>query len=121
MNDLSNMGPLNYFGTFLSQQDQPLICRGTFGRTTGAVDCIAEGWATTQRYWMTFHAVLGDGVSSFSANSWLWERRRYRNALALKSITSTGVGVLLETMEQNSQRITDLDLTHNPLGRGASL
>jgi hypothetical protein len=34
---------------------------------------------------------------------------------------STGVGVLVETMEQNRQRITDLDLSHNPLGQGASL
>jgi Ran GTPase-activating protein (RanGAP) involved in mRNA processing and transport len=40
----------------------------------------------------------------------------------MNSITSTGVRVLLETMEQNSHHITDLDLWHNPIGNeGASL
>jgi Ran GTPase-activating protein (RanGAP) involved in mRNA processing and transport len=38
------------------------------------------------------------------------------------SILSTGVGVLLETMEQNSHHITDLGLQRNPNGNeGASL
>jgi Ran GTPase-activating protein (RanGAP) involved in mRNA processing and transport len=38
------------------------------------------------------------------------------------SISSTGVGVLLETMEQHSHHITDLDLQRNPNGNeGASL
>jgi Ran GTPase-activating protein (RanGAP) involved in mRNA processing and transport len=38
------------------------------------------------------------------------------------TITSTGVGKLLETMEQSSHHITDLALQHNPVGNeGASL
>jgi Ran GTPase-activating protein (RanGAP) involved in mRNA processing and transport len=31
-------------------------------------------------------------------------------------MTSRGVGMLLETMEQKSHHITDLDLQHNPVG-----
>jgi hypothetical protein len=42
--------------------------------------------------------------------------------LAYNSITSTGVGVLLGTMEQSSHHITDLDLQYNHIGnKGASL
>jgi hypothetical protein len=32
------------------------------------------------------------------------------------SITSTGIGVLFETMEQSSHRTTDIDLGHNRIG-----
>jgi Ran GTPase-activating protein (RanGAP) involved in mRNA processing and transport len=42
--------------------------------------------------------------------------------LANNSISSTDVGVLLDTMEQNSHHITDLDLRSNLIGNeGASL
>jgi hypothetical protein len=59
--------------------------------------------------------VLGDDGVSTLAQTRLGTRR-YRNQLVNNAITSTGVGVLLETMEQNSHHITDLDLRHNPLG-----
>jgi hypothetical protein len=74
--------------------------------------------------------------STFQGAAWkmtifpLWRilsavgRRRYRS-LSIRNnwITSTGVGVLLETMEQNNNSITDLDLWSNQdIGNeGASL
>jgi Ran GTPase-activating protein (RanGAP) involved in mRNA processing and transport len=48
--------------------------------------------------------------------------RRYKLTLKDNSITSMGLSVLLETMGQNSNHITDLDLRHNPIGNeGARL
>jgi Ran GTPase-activating protein (RanGAP) involved in mRNA processing and transport len=95
-----------------------------FGHTTGAVDCIAEGLgsnSTLLNIDLSWCALYYDGISILAQN--LGRRKTTLQKLTLKenSITSTGVGVLLETMEQHSLA-TDLDLKDNPLGNeGASL
>jgi Ran GTPase-activating protein (RanGAP) involved in mRNA processing and transport len=66
---------------------------------------------------------LGDGSVSTLAQT-LGSRNTTLQKLALdyNSITSTGAGVLLETMEQSSNYITDLELQLNPIeNEGASL
>jgi Ran GTPase-activating protein (RanGAP) involved in mRNA processing and transport len=69
------------------------------------------------------HCVLGDdGVCILTQT--LGSRNTTLQKLALNgnSITSTGAGILFETMEQSSNSITDLDLQSNTTGNeGASL
>jgi Ran GTPase-activating protein (RanGAP) involved in mRNA processing and transport len=96
-----------------------------FGRTTGAVECIADGLGSNSTLLKIDLSswYLGDGGISILAQT-LGSRNMTLQKLTLynNSITSTGVGVLLETMEQNSHHITDLDLRYNPIGNeGASL
>jgi hypothetical protein len=96
-----------------------------FGRTAGAVECIADGLgsnATLLKINLSYCALGDDGVSILAQT--IGPRNMTLQMLKLNnnSITSTGVGVLLETMEQNSHHITDLDLEGNPIGNeGASL
>jgi Ran GTPase-activating protein (RanGAP) involved in mRNA processing and transport len=96
-----------------------------FGETTGAVECIAEGLgsnSTLLEINLSYCALGDGGVSALARN--LGSRNTTLEKLALRCnyITSTGVGVLLETMEQSSHHLTDLDLTNNPIGNeGASL
>jgi Ran GTPase-activating protein (RanGAP) involved in mRNA processing and transport len=96
-----------------------------FGHTTGAVDCIAEGLGSNSTL-MEIHLIycaLGDGGVSILAQT-LGSRNTTLQKLTLKenSITSTGVGVFLDTMEHGC-RITNLDLKGNGLigNEGASL
>jgi Ran GTPase-activating protein (RanGAP) involved in mRNA processing and transport len=66
---------------------------------------------------------LGDGGLSALAQA-LGSRNVTLQKLTLhfSSITSTGVGVLLETTEQNSHPVNDLDLQRNSIANeGASL
>jgi hypothetical protein len=102
------------------------LSRTLFERIVGAFDCIAEGLGSNS-------TLLNIDLSSCDLRdgsvSTLARNLAYRNTTLQKlnlkenSITSTGVGVLLETMEQNSNRITDLDLEGNEdIGNeGASL
>jgi Leucine-rich repeat (LRR) protein len=96
-----------------------------FGKTPGAVECIADGLgrnSTLLKIDLTWCG-LGDGGVSILAKT-LGSRNTTLQKLTLddNSMTSTGVGVLLETMEQSSNCITDLDLRDNPIGiEGASL
>jgi Ran GTPase-activating protein (RanGAP) involved in mRNA processing and transport len=66
---------------------------------------------------------LGDGdVSILAQNLGFRNVALEKLNLDSNSITSTDVGVLLETMEQSSHHIADLDLQFNPIGKvGASL
>jgi Ran GTPase-activating protein (RanGAP) involved in mRNA processing and transport len=95
-----------------------------FGRTTGAVECIADGVSsnsTLLKIDLSGCALGDDGVSILVQT--LGSRNTTLQKLSLRSnsISSTGVGVLLEAMEQNSH-ITDLDLLYNYIwNEGASL
>jgi Ran GTPase-activating protein (RanGAP) involved in mRNA processing and transport len=100
------------------------LSRNDFGQTTGAVECIADGLGSNStlteidlsgcRLRLVAVSILAQTLGS--RNTTL-----QKLTLANNSITSTSVGVLLETMEHNSH-ITDLDLQNNPIGdEGASL
>jgi Ran GTPase-activating protein (RanGAP) involved in mRNA processing and transport len=96
-----------------------------FGQTTGAVECIADGLgsnSTLLKIDLT-GCVLRDGdVSTLEQTLGSRSTTLQKLILGSNSITSTGVGVLLEAMEQNSCHIPDLDLNSNPIGdEGASL
>jgi Ran GTPase-activating protein (RanGAP) involved in mRNA processing and transport len=96
----------------------------SFGDTTGAVECIVElGSNTTLLKIDLTRCILGNGDDSVLAQT-LSSRNATLEKLSLRfnSITSTGVGWLLETMEQNSCHIMDLHLQHNRIGNeGGSL
>jgi hypothetical protein len=96
-----------------------------FGRTTGAVECIADGLgsnSTLLNIDLSFCALKDAGVSILAQT--LGSRNTTLHKLTLKDnfITSMGVGVLLETTEHNCHHITDLNLQQNLIrDAGASL
>jgi Ran GTPase-activating protein (RanGAP) involved in mRNA processing and transport len=97
----------------------------TFGETTGAVECIAEGLgsnSTLLKIDLT-SCDLGDGgVIALARN--IGSRHTTLQKLSIRNnlITSTGVGMLLDAMEQSSHHITDIDLRSNSIeNEGASL
>jgi Ran GTPase-activating protein (RanGAP) involved in mRNA processing and transport len=101
-----------------------VLSGNNFGRMAGAFDCIAEGLGSNSTLTEIHlsHCFLGGGAVSMLAQN-LGLRNTTLQKLTLKGnfITSMGVGVLLETMEQNSQ-ITILDLGHNSIwNEGARL
>jgi hypothetical protein len=75
------------------------------------------GLAVIQRYGRsTFQIVPSEmTVSPFSRNTTL-----QKLVFGLNEITSTGFGVLLHTMEQQSCNITYLDLYYNPIGNSGA-
>jgi Ran GTPase-activating protein (RanGAP) involved in mRNA processing and transport len=96
------------------------------GRTTGAVEFIAEGLGSNSTLLNIdlSHCALGDGgVSTLAQTLGSRNTTLQKLTLHMNSITATGVGVLLETMEHNSNHVTDLDLWGNSsIGtEGASL
>jgi hypothetical protein len=101
------------------------VSENTFGRTNGAVECIAEGLGSNSTLLKLnlSSCHLGDGdVSTLAQSLGSRDTTLQKLTLASNSITHIGVGVLLETMEQNSQPITDLDLGYNRIrNEGASL
>jgi Ran GTPase-activating protein 1 len=97
-----------------------------FGRTTGAVDRITAGLdsnSTLAKIDISSCDLGDEGISTLARN--LGSRNVSLQKLCLNdnSITSTGVGALLEAMEQNNNHITDLDLQRNDSigNEGASL
>jgi Ran GTPase-activating protein (RanGAP) involved in mRNA processing and transport len=88
------------------------------GETTGAVECIADGLGgnSTLLKIDLSRCNLGDGSLSSLAQT-LGSRNTTLQKLAVggNAIASTGVGVLVEMMEQ-SHNITDLDLQRNCVG-----
>jgi Ran GTPase-activating protein (RanGAP) involved in mRNA processing and transport len=90
----------------------------------GAVDCIVEGLGSNSTLMEInlSRCVLGDGgVSTLARNLGSRNTTLQKLTLSYNAITSTGVGVLLDTME-HSCHITDLDLENNRIGNeGASL
>jgi Ran GTPase-activating protein (RanGAP) involved in mRNA processing and transport len=94
------------------------------GETTGTVEYIADGLGSNSTLLKIdlSSCALRDGGVSILAQS-LGSRNTTLQKLTLhwNAITSTGVGVLLETMEQSSH-ITDLVLDYNPIKNdGASI
>jgi Leucine-rich repeat (LRR) protein len=95
----------------------------SFGRIAGAVDCIADGLgsnSTLLKIDLSSCAMRDGAISTLaqtpgSRNTTLQKLTLYHNV-----ITSTGVGVLLEAMEQDSHHITDLGLRFNPIGNGGA-
>jgi Leucine-rich repeat (LRR) protein len=90
-----------------------------FGRIVGAVECIADGLGSNSTVLKInlSNCGLGDGSFSILAqNVGSRNRTLEKLNLAMNLITSTGVGVLFETMEQSSHPITDLDLSNNSIG-----
>jgi Ran GTPase-activating protein (RanGAP) involved in mRNA processing and transport len=95
-----------------------------FGRTAGAVDCIADGLgsnSTLLKIDLSSCCLEDDDVSVLAQTLVSRSTTLQKLTLGWNSITSTGVGVLLETMEQGCH-ITDLDLQRNYIGNeGAGL
>jgi Ran GTPase-activating protein (RanGAP) involved in mRNA processing and transport len=96
-----------------------------FGQMTGAVECIVDGLGSNSTVLKIdlSHCRLGDGgVSILGLTFGFRNTTLQKLTLDNNSISSTGVCVLLEAMEQGSHHITDLELRHNPIGNeGASL
>jgi Ran GTPase-activating protein (RanGAP) involved in mRNA processing and transport len=100
------------------------LSRNVFGETNGAVQCIADGLgsnSTLLKIDLSRCALGDDGVSTLARSLGSQNVALQKLSLVRNLITSTGIGMLLETMEQ-SCRITDLDLESNDIGdEGASL
>jgi Leucine-rich repeat (LRR) protein len=95
----------------------------TFGRTPGAVDCIAGGLgsnSTLLKIDLSSCALDDEDVSILAQTLGSRNTTLQKLILGTNSITSTGVGVLLETIEQ-SHHITDLDLQRNYIGDGGAV
>jgi Ran GTPase-activating protein (RanGAP) involved in mRNA processing and transport len=96
-----------------------------FGLTAGSVDCIAAGLGNISTLLQIglSSCCLKNGAVSILAHALGSGRTKLQKlALGNNSITSTGLGVLLEMMEQSSNSITDLDLHHNSIcNEGACL
>jgi Ran GTPase-activating protein (RanGAP) involved in mRNA processing and transport len=88
-----------------------------FGQTTGVVEFIADGLVSNSTLLKINLSCCGLGDNDFST---LEQTLGCRNTILQKLIlednfiTSTGIGVLFEMMEQNSH-ITDLELQRNPI------
>jgi Ran GTPase-activating protein (RanGAP) involved in mRNA processing and transport len=96
-----------------------------FGEANGAVACIAFGMgsnSTLLKIDLSDCALGDEGLSSLvrifgSSNTTL-----QRLALRTNLVTSTGVGVLLDTIEtiEYNSNLTDLDLNFNRIGNGGA-
>jgi Ran GTPase-activating protein (RanGAP) involved in mRNA processing and transport len=89
----------------------------TFGYTTGAVDCIAEGLgdnSTLLNIDLSSCYLRDGGVSTLAHTLGSRSTTLQKLTLGNNYIRATGVGVLLETMEHGCH-ITDLDLKGNYL------
>jgi Ran GTPase-activating protein (RanGAP) involved in mRNA processing and transport len=95
------------------------------GQRTGAVECIAEGLGSNSTLLKInlSDCALGDvGVLTLAQSFGARNTTLQTLVLGGNSITSAGVGVLLDTMEQSSHYITDFELHENPIGNeGATL
>jgi hypothetical protein len=96
-----------------------------FAQTTGAVQCIADGLgsnSTLMEIDLSYCDLDDDSVSILAQTLGSRNTTLQKLILGTNFITSTGIGVFLEAMEQSSHRITELELRHNPIGNeGASL
>jgi hypothetical protein len=96
------------------------------GKTIGAVDPIAEGLgsnSTLLKIDLSGCALRDDTVSILAQTLGSRNTTLQKLTLGMNSIICTGVGMLLEAMEQNNHHITDLDLRYNRLvgNEGASI
>jgi Ran GTPase-activating protein (RanGAP) involved in mRNA processing and transport len=97
----------------------------TFGHRAGASECIADGLgsnSTLLKIDISHCYFRDDDIYILAQRLGSRKTTLKKLTLGMNAITITGVGVLLEAMEQSSHRITDLDLQRNPIGNeGASL
>jgi Ran GTPase-activating protein (RanGAP) involved in mRNA processing and transport len=120
MNDLNDMDSADLFrGILLTNKTMTSLdlSGNGFGQTTGVVECIADGLGSNSTLLKInlSRCGLGDDDCSVLAQT-LGSRSTTLQKLTLEDnfITSTGVGLLFEAMEQNSH-ITDLELQRNPI------
>jgi Ran GTPase-activating protein (RanGAP) involved in mRNA processing and transport len=97
-----------------------------FGLIEGAVECIADGLGsnlTVLKINLSNCHLRDDDVSMLAQRLCSQNTTLQKLSLSSNFITSTGVRMLIETMEQSSHHITDLELaTNNRIGNeGASL
>jgi hypothetical protein len=96
-----------------------------FGRTTGAVECIADGLGSnsTLLHINLSWCALGDvGVSNLAQTLGSRNTTLQKLLIGANSVTSSSVAVLLTRIEQRSHRISELDLQCNKIGnKGAIL
>ncbi len=95
------------------------LSSNAFGQTTGAVECIADGLgsnSTLTEIDLSSCALRDDGLSILARILGSRNTTLQKLKLGWNGITSTGIGVLVEMMEQNSHHIPDLDLSSNPIG-----
>jgi hypothetical protein len=101
------------------------LSRNYFGQTTGAVECIVDGLdcnSTLRKIRLSYCILRDVAVTTLIRNLCSRKTTVRKLTLAYNSITATGIRGLLETMEQNSCHITDLNLQGNPIGTmGAGL
>jgi Ran GTPase-activating protein (RanGAP) involved in mRNA processing and transport len=102
------------------------LCGNRFEPTLGTIECFADGLgsnSTLLKLDLT-GCYLGDnGVTTLAQTLGSRNTTLQKLILAYNSITSMGVGVIVETMEQSHSHITDLDLHYNETigNEGASL
>jgi hypothetical protein len=100
------------------------LSENLFGLTAGAVDCIADALGSNSillKINLSNCCLRDGGVSTLAQTLGSWNTTLHKLILCWNAITSTGICVLLEAMEQ-SHHITDLDLQGNPIrNEGASL
>jgi hypothetical protein len=127
-NDLNDYGSARLLRDILHRNKTMTnldLSNNTFGRSPGAVECIADGLDSNSTLLKIdlIWCALGDvGASTLAQTLGSRNTTLQKLTLSINGITSAGVGVLVETMEQSSHHITDLDLQGNPIGdEGASL
>jgi Ran GTPase-activating protein (RanGAP) involved in mRNA processing and transport len=98
------------------------LSRNYFRRLAGAVIDGLGSNSTLLKIYLS-DCLMGDGCVSTLARNLVYQNTILQKlSLDDNFITSTGVGVLLEAMEQSNNCITDLDVQSNPIGNeGASL
>jgi Ran GTPase-activating protein (RanGAP) involved in mRNA processing and transport len=119
-NDLNDMESADIFRGILRTNKTMTaldVSGNGFGQTTGVVECIADGLgssSTLLKINLSRCGLRDDDIYTMAQT--LGSRNTALQKLTLEDnfITSTGVGVLFEAMEQNSH-ITDLELQRNPI------
>jgi Ran GTPase-activating protein (RanGAP) involved in mRNA processing and transport len=93
-----------------------------FGETTGAIECIADGLgsnSTLLEFNLSSYALGDDSISTLAQTLGSPNTALQKLTLSGYSIRSTGVGALVDMMEQ-SHHIKDLDLSSNPIRNGGA-
>jgi Ran GTPase-activating protein (RanGAP) involved in mRNA processing and transport len=126
-NDFNDMDSVRFLCDILRRNKTITILNlseNQFGRTMGAVDCIADGLGSNsmlRKINLSNCCLRDDGVSTLAQTLGSRNTTLHKLILCWNAITSTGVGVLLEAMER-CPHITDLDLRDNPIrNEGSSL
>jgi Leucine-rich repeat (LRR) protein len=126
-NDLSNIECARLLREIMRRNKTmtTLDLSGSECGVTGVIECIADGLggnSTLLKIDLSYCALEDHGVSTLARNLGSRNTTLQKLKLGRNEITSAGVGVILDTVEQSCHHITDLDLKLNPIGdEGASL